>query len=87
MMKYPFFYLMSILLLITLSGCQAISNWQPTAGPTKRVIEQQVDTAGTGLTIIEIDNQIIRQATDFSPNRRFSDYFRTSSGFNNHQCR
>ena len=83
MMKYPFFYLMSILLLITLSGCQAISNWQPTAGPTKRVIEQQVDTAGTGLTIIEIDNQIIRQATDFSPNRRFSDYFRTSSGFNN----
>ena len=83
-MKTPFLYLMSSMLLITaLSGCQAISNWQPTSGPSKRIIEQQVDTAGTGLTIIDIDNQITHRTVDVSSNRRFSDYFRTSSGFNN----
>ncbi|TWV82426.1 polysaccharide export protein [Moraxella sp. VT-16-12] len=83
-MKTPFLYSMSSMLLITaLSGCQAISNWQPASGPSKRIIEQQVDTAGTGLTIIDIDNQITHRTTDVSPNRRFSDYFRTSSGFNN----
>lgn len=83
-MKTSFLYLMSSMLLITaLSGCQAISNWQPASGPSKRIIEQQVDTAGTGLTIIDIDNQITHLTADVSPSRRFSDYFRTSSGFNN----
>lgn len=72
-----------MLLITALSGCQAISNWQPASGPSKRIIEQQVDTADTGLTIIDIDNQITHWTADVSPNRRFSDYFRTSSGFNN----
>lgn len=83
-MKHSPFYLMSLVLFVVgLSGCQVISNWQPTAGPSKKVIEQQVDTAGTGLTIIEIDNQIARLTADFTPTRRFSDYYRGSSGFSN----
>lgn len=83
-MKHSPFYLMSLVLFVVgLSGCQAISNWQPTAGPSKKIIEQQVDTAGTGLTIIEIDNQVARLTADFTPTRRFSDYYRGSSGFSN----
>ncbi|MDO4896273.1 MAG: polysaccharide biosynthesis/export family protein [Moraxella sp.] len=86
MMKHISFFLMSmscVVLITALAGCQAINNWQPTVGPTKKVIEQQVDTAGTGLTIIEIDGNIARMTADFSPTRRFSDYYRGSSGFSN----
>ena len=69
--------------IMVLGGCQSIHNWQPTAGPTKKSIERQVDTEVSGLTIIEIDNQIARMTADYAPARRFSDYFKSTPNFNN----
>lgn len=69
--------------LTLLTGCQAINNWQPNSGPSKKIIEQQVDTAGTGLTVIDIDNQVARATAETAPVRRFSDYYQSTPSFNN----
>lgn len=66
-----------------LSGCQSVSNWQPAAGPTKKSIEQQVDTEVSGLTIIDVDNHVARMTADSSATRRFSDYYQSISSFSN----
>lgn len=75
---------MSILTMtISLSGCQALTKWQPSSGPTKKVIENQVSTENSGLTIIDIDNRIAFLTSQSIPVRRFSDFYKSSSTFNN----
>ncbi len=75
---------MSILaMLISLSGCQALTKWQPSSGPTKKTIENQIDTENSGLTIIDIDNRIAFLTSQSIPVRRFSDFYKSSSTFNN----
>lgn len=75
---------MSILAMtILLSGCQTLTKWQPSSGPTKKVIENQIDTENSGLTIIDIDNRIAFLTSQSIPVRRFSDFYKSSSTFNN----
>lgn len=75
---------MSILaMIISLSGCQTLTKWQPSSGPTKKTIENQIDTENSGLTIIDIDNRIAFLTSQSIPVRRFSDFYRSSSTFNN----
>lgn len=75
---------MSILaMIISLSGCQALTKWQPSSGPTKKTIENQIDTENSGLTIIDIDNRIAFLTSQSIPVRRFSDFYKSSSTFNN----
>lgn len=75
---------MSILAMtILLSGCQTLTKWQPSSGPTKKVIENQVSTENSGLTIIDIDNRIAFLTSQSIPVRRFSDFYKSSSTFNN----
>ncbi len=77
-------YLAGMFGVLALAGCQAIHNWQPTAGPTKKVIENQVDTTGTGLTIIEIDNHIASVSSQMTAMGQFSQFRHTSgSAFSN----
>ncbi|MGP1607637.1 MAG: polysaccharide biosynthesis/export family protein [Moraxella sp.] len=68
---------------ILLSGCQTLTKWQPSSGPTKKVIENQVSTENSGLTIIDIDNRIAFLTSQSIPVRRFSDFYKSSSTFNN----
>lgn len=68
---------------ILLSGCQTLTKWQPSSGPTKKVIENQIDTENSGLTIIDIDNRIAFLTSQSIPVRRFSDFYKSSSTFNN----
>ena len=70
-------------MLISLSGCQTLTKWQPSSGPTKKVIENQVSTENSGLTIIDIDNRIAFLTSQSIPVRRFSDFYKSSSTFNN----
>ena len=70
-------------ILISLSGCQTLTKWQPSSGPTKKVIENQVSTENSGLTIIDIDNRIAFLTSQSIPVRRFSDFYKSSSTFNN----
>jgi polysaccharide export protein len=75
---------MSILAMtILLSGCQTLTKWQPSSGPTKKTIENQVSTENSGLTIIDIDNRIAFLTSQSIPVRRFSDFYKSSSTFNN----
>lgn len=75
---------MSILaMIISLSGCQTLTKWQPSSGPTKKTIENQIDTENSGLTIIDIDNRIAFLTSQSIPIRRFSDFYKSSSTFNN----
>ena len=75
---------MSILaMIISLSGCQTLTKWQPSSGPTKKTIENQIDTENSGLTIIDIDNRIAFLTSQSIPVRRFSDFYKSSSTFNN----
>ena len=75
---------MSILAItILLSGCQTLTKWQPSSGPTKKTIENQVSTENSGLTIIDIDNRIAFLTSQSIPVRRFSDFYKSSSTFNN----
>lgn len=70
-------------MLISLSGCQTLTKWQPSSGPTKKTIENQIDTENSGLTIIDIDNRIAFLTSQSIPVRRFSDFYKSSSTFNN----
>lgn len=72
-------YLAGVSCVLALAGCQAVNNWQPTAGPTKRVLENQVDTTGTGLTIIEIDNQVANLSSQTIPVGQFSQFRQSGS--------
>ena len=72
-------FLTSVSCVLALAGCQAVNNWQPTAGPTKRVLENQVDTTGTGLTIIEIDNQVANLSSQTIPVPQFPQYHQSDS--------
>lgn len=71
------------LMAMTLSGCQSVRNWQPTAGPTKKVLEQQVDTTVSGLTIIDVDGSSASTAAQFIYTGRFSDFPQRGASFNN----
>ncbi|MDO4250037.1 MAG: polysaccharide biosynthesis/export family protein [Moraxella sp.] len=66
-----------------LGGCQTIDDWQPQSGPSKKSIEAQVNTASSGLTIIEIDNRIASLSLQMKSHQRFSDIYQGSSQFNN----
>lgn len=86
MIKPSFQYTLStsvMAIMMLLSGCQALTKWQPSSGPTKKVIENQVETDNSGLTIIDIDNHIAFLTSQSTPIRRFSDFYRGSSTFNN----
>lgn len=76
-------YVVCVSLLVLLGGCQMINNWQPTSGPTKKVIEGQANEVGSGLTIIDIDGIIANTTTQLTPTKRFSDYYSGRSQFNN----
>lgn len=86
MVKQTFKFTLSMSILamtILLSGCQTLTKWQPSSGPTKKVIENQVSTENSGLTIIDIDNRIAFLTSQSIPIRRFSDFYKSSSTFNN----
>lgn len=86
MVKQTFKFTLSMSILamtILLSGCQTLTKWQPSSGPTKKVIENQVSTENSGLTIIDIDNRIAFLTSQSIPVRRFSDFYKSSSTFNN----
>lgn len=86
MIKPSFQYTLSasvMAIMMLLSGCQALTKWQPASGPTKKVIENQVEAENSGLTIIDIDNHIAFLTSQSTPIRRFSDFYRGSSTFNN----
>ncbi len=86
MVKQTFKFTLSMSILamtILLSGCQTLTKWQPSSGPTKKVIENQVSTENSGLTIIDIDSRIAFLTSQSIPVRRFSDFYKSSSTFNN----
>ncbi len=86
MVKQTFKFTLSMSILamtILLSGCQTLTKWQPSSGPTKKTIENQIDTENSGLTIIDIDNRIAFLTSQSIPVRRFSDFYKSSSTFNN----
>lgn len=86
MVKQTFKFTLSMSILamtILLSGCQTLTKWQPSSGPTKKVIENQVSTENSGLTIIDIDSHIAFLTSQSIPVRRFSDFYKSSSTFNN----
>lgn len=83
MSRISYKYLTLSIIVMALSGCQAISNWQPTSGPSKKAVEQQVDTSVTGLTIIDIDNAVASLSSQFIKTGRFSDFGYKSTSFGN----
>lgn len=66
-----------------LTGCQAVSNWQPNSGPSKKVIETQAEESVSGLTIIDIDSHIAALSSQVFPVVRFSQLGRSGSTFSN----
>lgn len=78
-------------MVLAMTGCQTvvgqrISDWQPNAGPTLKQVElgtavQNPDNTitPTGLTIIDIDGNIVNRANQLKRVQRFSDYYRNNS--------
>lgn len=78
-------------MVLAITGCQTvvgqrISDWQPNAGPTLKQVElgtavQNPDNTitPTGLTIIDIDGNIVNRANQLKQVQRFSDYYRNNS--------
>lgn len=71
--------------VLMLSGCQAISSWQPNSGPTRGQITKNpnavlVPASNTqddnhGLLVIDIDSQVASRSKNLTPSLMFSNYF------------
>lgn len=72
-----------VALLGYLTGCQAISNWQPNAGPSKKTVETALVAPDSGVTVIDIDPRVITQLNTLTPALRFADVYRQAAPFSN----
>ena len=72
-----------VALLGYLTGCQAISNWQPNAGPSKKTVETTLIAPDSGVTVIDIDPRVITQLNTLTPALRFADVYRQAAPFSN----
>ena len=76
-------------LILILSGCQAVSNWQANSGPTRGQIFKNPNAVivppssnptnnpsdNYGLLVIDIDSQVASRSKSLTPNVAFSNYF------------
>lgn len=68
-----------------MTGCQAVRDWHPNAGPSKKIIESTISNeqaVDTGMTVIDIDARVAARASSLAPVQRFSDYYRSVANFN-----